>query len=627
MRGRATRGHAESGPQHEARVFDTRLLKRLWPFLKPHQRWIWFGLALQLLQSACRLLMPWLMRLALDEHLVPMDAEGNYTAPALDGMWRIGAAFGAVALAEWWMQRRQIMAMETAGQSSLHDLRIAVFGHLQRLSSRFYDRTPIGRLLGRVTTDVEALQEMFSSGVITIMNDVVFLVSVAVLLLFVNWQLALVTFISVPVLLVVTVFIRGRVRGGYRDLRAALSRMNAFLHEHVTGMPLVQMFTLERAVGARFAEVNDQVRESQLSTVRWESALSASTEMLGSFTTAGILWFGGGILTGAWGGATPGLTFGELFLFIDLMGRFFAPLTDLSQKYTVMQNAMTASERIFALLDEDDVTEDPASPATAPLAKGAIEFRDVHFEYDAGEPVLKGISFGVAPGERVAIVGATGSGKTTLLKLLTRLYDIQSGAILLDGLPIEDYGLKVLRSRVGVVPQDVFLFEGDLLENIRLGHPEISESQAIAAAERLHLGEVVSRFPAGYREVVRERGKNLSSGERQLIAFARAMATAPPILALDEATSNVDSHTEHLLQEAVHELMRGRTSLIIAHRLSTIRDVDRILVLHKGELVEEGSHQELLAREGVYWRLYQLQYEEQESEALNAAPDESRRDT
>lgn len=605
--------HGMGDPEGGAKVsgaFDGRLLSRLWFFIRPHRRLIWLGLLMLLLGNACRLALPWVIKVVIDEHLLP---------GRLEGFQGLAGIFIAIAGIEFFVRRAQLYTVDTAGQNALYDLRIALFRHLQRLSSSFYDRTPIGRLVGRVTTDIEALQEMFSSGVVTVFADLIFLTGVFCILIYSDAELTLVTMSIVPVLLVLTLVVRVRVRSAYGLMRSKLSHLNAFLHEHIVGMPLVQMFRRQRATRAEFGEINDVLRDAQIRSVRWESTLSAGMEMLSSFTYALILWYGGGLLLeGASGGAasltTSGLTLGTLFAFIQWMERFFGPLNELSLKYTVMQNAMTASSRIFGLLDEDERIPEPETPVRAPRTAGAIQFQNVLFGYDPEQPVLRDVSFKLEPGERLAIVGATGSGKTTILKLLTRLYDIQQGAILLDGIDVRRYALGDLRSRIAVVPQDGFLFEGDILENIRLGHPEISDAQAIAAADRLHLDEIVARFPAGYREGVAERGKNLSAGEKQLIAFARVLAVAPRVLVLDEATSNVDTHTEHLLQQAVHELMLGRTSLIVAHRLSTIRDVDRILVMHKGQLVEEGSHEALMRQRGVYWRLYQLQYQAQESQ-------------
>ena len=582
------------------RAVDFGLLRRVWSYIRPHQGWIWLGLLLLVASSACRLTLPYLVKIGIDEHMTPRVSEG---------LAALLAGFFAIALAEVVLRRWQLLAVEHAGQNALYDLRQAIFRHMQGLPARYFDRTPTGRLVGRVTTDVEALQELFSSGVVTILGDFLLLITTFVILVTLNWQLTLVTLLVVPVLLAMTLVIRSRVRTAYVDLRARLSQMNAFLHEHLSGMPVVQMFLQEDRTRGKYREINDGVRHSQLRTVRWESTLSAGVEMVGSFTAALILWYGGGlVIEDMEGGVVGGMTLGALFAFLDYMQKFFGPLNDLSMKYTVMQNATTASRRIFELLDVDERIPEPAEPHIAERTDGEIVFDRVTFGYDPDEPVIRDLSFHVKPGERIAVVGATGSGKTTLLKLLTRMYDLQHGRILLDGVDIREYPQRELRRRIGLVAQDVFLFEGDILENIRLGKPEIQDDDAIAAASRLHLDEVVNRFPGGYREPVRERGKNLSSGEKQLLSFARVLAAAPCVLALDEATSNVDSHTEHLLQEAVHEIMEGRSSLVVAHRLSTIRDVDRILVLHKGKLVEEGNHDQLMARRGTYWRLVQLQY-------------------
>ena len=574
-----------------------RTFVRFWQVIKPHQHLIWVGLTLLLVNAACRLTLPYLVLIAVDEFLVPGE---------LDGFWFVTWAYLAVAGLEMICRRWQLIALETAGQNSLLDLRLQVFRHLQQLPATFFDRTSIGRLVGRVTTDVEALQETFSSGVVTILGDLVFLAAAVVILLALNLQLGLTTMLMVPVLVATTMIIRVGVRSAYVELRERVSQLNGFLHEQVSGMPIVQMFGQEENRVEEFAGINSSVCSSQIRTVRLESTLSASVEMLGSFTTALILYYGG-ILE-----IEEAIKLGTLVAFVDYMGRFFIPLNELSLKYTVMQNALVAGERIFSLLDEAVEEPDRDNPAVN-SGDGAIEFRDVTFGYEPANPVLKSVSFRAEAGAKIALVGATGAGKSTILSLLTRLYELESGQILLDGVDIRDLSRVELRRQIGVVPQDVFLFQGSILDNVKLGHPHITDAEAIVAADQLHLDDIVRRFPGGYREPIAERGKNLSAGEKQLIALARMLVVAPLVLALDEATSNVDSHTEQLLQDAVHRLMSGRTSLIIAHRLSTIKDVDRILVMHAGELVEQGTHDELMAKQGVYWRLYQFQYQDQES--------------
>jgi len=587
-------------------AFDPALLRRLWAFIRPHQRWLWGGLACLMLMSASRLVLPWLVKIALDSHLAIGDLGGYYPLVAL---------FLAVALVDATLRRLQQVLVETGGQSALRDLRIALFRHLQQLSASFFDRTPTGRLVGRVTTDVEALQELFASGVVTIAGDLLFLIATVVILFSLAPGLAAVSMIVVPLLIGITLLIRNRVRSAYVHMRGKLSEMNGFLHERISGMSVIQMFNREPATLEGYRQINQGVRDAQLRTVWWETLLSTSVELLSSMTIAVILWYGGGAVAEGWRAGASGvptgadyLTLGVLFAFIDYMQKFFQPLNELSLKYTVMQNAMTAGRRVFDLLDVEERLPEPTQAQAPAATHGEIEFEAVSFGYDEAQPVLDEVSFRVAPGERVALVGATGAGKTTVLKLLTRLYDPQQGRILLDGIDLRDYHSRDLRKRIGLVPQDVFLFEGTILDNIRLGHPEVTDARAIEAATRLHLDELVARFPGGWHEPVRERGRNLSAGEKQLISFARVVAASPPVLVLDEATSNVDSHTEHLLQEAVHDAMQGRTSLAIAHRLSTIRDVDRILLFHKGKLVEQGNHQELMALGGLYRKLVELQF-------------------
>jgi ATP-binding cassette, subfamily B, multidrug efflux pump len=612
---------AEPGDK-QGRAFDLQLLKRLWVYLQPHQRWMWRGFGFLLAGSALRLLGPYLIKTLIDQNLTPRT---------MDGFYPLLSTFLLVVVGEALFRRVQMVAVDTAGQNALLDLRLALFRKLQQLPAKFFDRTSTGRLIGRVTTDVEALNEMFATGVVTILGDFLFLSATLVILFSLSWKLTLVSLIVVPILLLVTTVIRLRVRKAYVAMRAKLSAMNAYLHEQISGMPVVQMFNRQAQMVGGYQEINAGVRDAQLASVKWETWLSTMVELLSSFTVAIILWYGGGMAAETLGiefvaadggagddsasGAKGALTLGVLVAFVDYMQKFFHPLNELSLKYTVLQNAMTASHRIFDLLDASDQLPLPDQPHVPSQVKGEIEFENVSFGYDPEFPVLKDVSFRVLPGDKVALVGATGAGKSTVLKLLTRLYDVTAGRILLDGVDIREFDLAELRRRIGLVPQDVFLFEGDIMENIRLGDPEVTKTDVLKAGQRLHLDQMVARFPGGWSEPVQERGRNLSAGEKQLISFARVMVASPCVLVLDEATSNVDSHTEIVLQEAVHELMDGRTSLAIAHRLSTVRDVDRILVFHKGEIVEQGSHDHLLEIGGVYARLVRLQYGSTSEEA------------
>lgn len=637
--------HPETGPVNRAEKaakidvdfdekgsLDTGLLTRMWSVMRP-QRWlISASLVLLLITQALRIAQPLLVALAIDLYLAPQAAAGRWANVV--GAWRsietrvqsvlgdgvhplaiLAGALMVLVGAEYVARRGQVWLLELAGQNALRNLRVRVYRHLQSLSSSFYDRTPVGRLIGRVTTDIEALQELFSTGVVTILGDLVNITVMTVVLFYVNSELALVSMCVVPIFLIVTTFVRKRVRTAQDLFVSWRSRMAAFIHEHIVGMSIVQSSTREENTRQRFGGVTGEMLSSQLTVVRWESSLSALVEMLGSFTTALILWYGGGLIAeqlGAPDANTVGLTVGTLFFFVDLMGRFFQPLTELTLKITVLQNAASAASKVFRLLDHAEHLPEPAEPAS-PKAVGRIEFDDVRFRYPTrlDEEVLRGLSLTIEPGERVAIVGATGSGKSTLLRLITRLYDVTSGAIRIDGVDVRDMTLRDLRSRIAVVHQDVFLFEGTVMENLQLSRGEISREEALASAGRLNLDEVVERFDSGYDTVLAERGRNLSAGERQLIAFARTMAAAPKLVLMDEATSNIDTHTEELLEEAIDELLASRTSLVVAHRLSTIRHSDRILVMEKGRILEQGSHDELMAVGGRYRELYERQYQEE----------------
>jgi ATP-binding cassette subfamily B protein len=471
------------------------------------------------------------------------------------------------------------------------------------LPSAFFDRNPVGRLMTRVTTDVEALHEVFTSGAVMILADLVKLAGIVVVLLWMDWRLALVTFSIVPPLIITTSYFRVRLRTTYRRVRVLVARLNAFLQESVSGIRVVQIFVREQASLERFGEINRDNRDAQLMGVRYDSLFSAVVELVSSVALAAIVWAGGrGILAGI-------TTFGTLVAFIDYAGKFFRPLQELSQRYTVMQSAMTAAERIFTLLDTEVPIRSPSQPVhIAHRLRGEIVFDRVTFAYAEGEPVLHDVSFRIRPGERVAVVGWTGAGKTTLIRLLVRLYDVREGRVLLDGRDVREYDLHDLRRAIGVVLQDHFLFAGTVASNISLGDPSITEERVRRAAEAVDAQRFIERLPGGYEEEVRERGSNFSVGEKQLLSFARAIAFDPAVLVLDEATASVDPVTERRIQEALETLLQGRTSIIIAHRLATIRGADRILVLHHGRLVEDGTHDELLGVDGgIYRTLYRLQ--------------------
>lgn len=590
------------GTYHEeealGKAYDARLVRRLWTYMRPYRNRILISLLLLLLISGFQLLQPYLKKIAIDFYILPKNMEG---------LGAVVLIFLLALTGEFLLRYYEAVITGTTGQLVIFDLRTEIFNHILKLPSRYFDRTPVGRLITRVTTDVEALDQMFAYGVVTILGDIVKIFAIVIILFLVDFRLSLITFTIVPFLLASTMYFRLKARDAFRSIRVFLAKLNSLLHENITGMSVVQMFARERKNRMRFERVNADLRDAQLRSVFYESALSALVEFIGSVGLALILWYGGGRIV------REALTFGSLVLFIDLVGRFFEPIFSLSQQYTIMQSAMASSERIFTLLDTREMIENPDEPAPADGVAGEIEFRDVEFEYKKNEPVIRSVSFRIKPGEKVAIVGATGAGKTTLIKLLTRLYDVDKGGILLDGKDIRSMDKHELRENIAMVLQDVFLFSGDIDYNIRIGNDSISPAMVRQAAREANVDAFIDRFPNRYNEPVRERGRNLSSGEKQLISFARVLAYKPKILVLDEATSSVDTNTERLIQQAVRKLMEGRTSIVIAHRLSTIKDVNRILVMHKGQVVEEGTHAELLEKRGVYYRLYLLQYKGQEA--------------
>jgi ATP-binding cassette subfamily B protein len=540
---------------------------------------------------------PYLIKLGIDNHIAPHRLQGLEALAALY-LGVLAVAFAA--------RYTQYYLMNVVGQGVMYDLRLELFAHLQRMSLGFFDRRPVGVLVTRMTNDIDALNDLLTTGAVAIAGDLITLAGIVVVLLLVDWRLALVTFAVVPLVALAANLFRQRMRDSYRAIRTRLGRINGYLQEAISGMLITQLFSRERRSFERFDQLNADYRNANLYALFVFAVFLPTVMTLGVLATALLLWFGGGrIVQGA-------LTLGTLFLFIQLTDRFFQPIRDLAEKYNILQAAMASAERIFRLLDEPE-GEAPSGPTAValPRLRGAIEFRNVWFAYHPGEWILKDVSFRVAPGQKVAFVGATGAGKTSLISVLTRFYEIQKGQILLDGIDIATVDRSDLRRHIGVVLQDPFIFSRSVRDNIRLGS-DISLEQVHRAARTVNADAFIRLLPHGYDQELHERGSDLSTGQKQLLTFARAVASNPDIMiVLDEATSNVDTETEHLIQQSLAKLTEGRTSILIAHRLSTIRQVDGIFVLHRGHLVETGTHQELLARNGIYARLYELQYAEQ----------------
>src|SRR5580700_9633646 len=575
------------------KAYDSRLLKRLLEYLRPYRWRVVLALALVAIVTPLELAPPKLFQIAIDKYLVPGMHHAINESQAWRGVLIISIVFFGVLVFDFLAQYIQIRIMQRVGQQTMYDMRTAIFSHIQRLPMTYFDRNPVGRLVTRVTTDVDALNDLFAAGVVTMINDF-FLLAV------------------LPVILVVTYFFRLFVRDANRRIRTAVASINSYLQEYISGMSVVQLFNREQKARAEFGRRN---RDNMLA---WRDAILAfalfypAVEILSIFAIALIYWSGGNRVLNST------LSLGVLTAFTMYATRFFRPIQDLSEKFNILQSAMAASERIFKLLDEPAPAASPADAIRLDAPRGEIEFRNVWFSYaNKPEPaeddwVLRDVSFRVAPGQTVAIVGHTGAGKTTLISLLLRFYDVQRGQILLDGIDIRRINIQDLRRMFGIVLQDPFLFSGTIESNIRLGSPGIDRKMVEQACEEIGLADFITALPEGVASSVNERGSTLSVGQRQLINFARALAHNPRFLILDEATSSVDTKTEFQIREALDRLLSGRTALVIAHRLSTIQHADRILVFHKGRLREQGAHQELLAHRGIYYRLYQLQYKEQE---------------
>jgi ATP-binding cassette subfamily B protein len=573
------------------KAYDARLMRRLLVYLRPHRVAVaWAAIAI-LGGSLVELAQPWITQQAIDRYIATGDRAG---------LTRMVLFFLALLGVGFLLEFAQTAILQLTGQRIMHRMRMQVYQHLQRLDLAYYDRNPVGRLMTRVTTDVDALNDLFASGVVTVFGDLLVLVGIMAAMLAMNWRLALVAFAVLPLIGWATLWFRRHVRESYRQVRGLIARVNAFLQEHLSGVSTVQLFAQERGAFTRFDAINRQHRDVNIASIFYYAVFYPIIEILAALSGALIIWVGGG-----W--AQEGVvSVGVLVAFLQYSRRFFQPISDLSEKFNILQAAMAASERIFALLDTPVAVQPAAILASRPSRDGRLEFQHVSFAYDDTRLVLRDVSFAVAPGERIGIVGATGSGKTTLINLLLRFYDVTSGRILVDGVDVRELALGDLRSTFGLVLQDVHLFSGTIASNIRLGNPAIGDAAVRAAARAVHADAFIDALPGGYDAPVVERGATLSAGQKQLLSFARALAFEPRVLLLDEATSSIDTATEQLIQDALRTLMAGRTVLAIAHRLSTIQDMDRILVLHKGELRESGTHQQLLARRGLYYRLYQL---------------------
>jgi len=633
------------------KAYDSRLMKRLLKYLRPYTWQVAIALAAIILKAGADVIGPYLTKIAIDKYLVRADGTHSLldrwlSSTPLVGIAQIAGIYVGLLVSTFFLEFLQTYFMQWTGQKVMFDLRSQIFRHLQHMHVGFFDKNPVGRLVTRVTTDVDALNEMFTAGVVSIFEDVFVLVGILVIMLRMNWKLALIPFAVLPLIFWATQVFRDKVRDSYRRIRVAIARINAYLQEHVSGMMVLQLFNREKRAFQKFSDVNRSHMEAFKDAILAYALYYPVVEILSSIAVACIIWFGGlDVIRRV-------TTLGVLVAFMQYAQRFFRPIQDLSEKYNILQSAMASSERVFKLLDTPvEITS--AAMTKTPTGPGRIEFDHVWFAYrnipievdtthvgtdlrpvqaepspasqDSGgdgrpqeaaaEPdwVLRDVSFTIEPGETIAVVGHTGAGKTTLISLLMRFYDVQKGAIRIDGVDVKDMDLAELRRRYGVVLQDPFLFTGTVEGNIRLGTDWIEDEDVERAAEEVNIADFIRTLPRGFKEEVRERGSTLSTGQKQLISFARALAHDPKILILDEATSSVDTETEFRIRDALSRMVEGRTSLIIAHRLSTIQRADKIIVMHKGKVREVGTHQQLLAQRGIYYKLYQLQYKDQET--------------
>lgn len=600
-----------------AKAFDPHLTRRLLSYLRPYRWRATLSVALIILSSILQLVGPAIVAIAIDLYVAPQTgrtgvsesvgarlAAHGWTFTPMEGITVATLIYLAACIGGFLILYAQMVLMNIMGQFIMYDLRKQIFGHLQKLNVQYFDRNPVGRLITRVTTDVDALNEMFTAGFVSIFGDVFVLVGIVAVLFWMNWKLALVLFAITPFIIAVSMWFRRGARNTYRQVRARIAAINAFLQEHISGMSTVQLFNRQEEEASKFENLNARHRQANIDSIYYYAIFYPSIELIQSIGIALIIWYGGGqVLRGT-------LSVGAMIAFFQYAQRFYEPISDLSEKYNILQAAMAASERIFKLLDT------PVGIRTPDIVQGIdtvdeIEFRNVWFAYSGEQWVLRDVSFRVKRGERIAIVGHTGAGKTTVTSLLLRFYEPQKGSIRINGIDIRELDLASLRRLFAIVQQDFFLFSGTIGENISLGDPAITGQSVVTAAKRVQADRFIERLPEAYSATVQERGAGLSVGEKQLLSFARALAFDPPVLILDEATSSIDTETERLIQEGTEVLMAGRTSIVIAHRLSTIRSANRILVFHHGEIREEGGHDQLIESNGLYRKLYELQYKDQ----------------
>ena len=584
------------------KAYDSNLMMRLIRYLRPYKWQVIGAIVLSMVVALLESVRPFFTKIAVDDNIAKGDKEGLLYTTML---------FFAVLMIRGVMQFFNAYLTQWIGQKTIYDLRIEIYRHLQYRSLRFFDKNPIGRLITRVTNDVEVLNEMFSSGIVMVFSDVFMIIGIVWLMFSMNWKLAIITLSVLPFLFYGTFLFRKKAREAYREVRLQVAKINTFMQEHISGMLVDQIFNRQKKSFKKFEYINGAHRDANIKSIFYYALFYPSVDIIGSVVIGLIIWYSAnGIIEGT-------VTIGTIMAFLQFNEMFWRPIRDLSEKYNIMQAAMASSERIFKLLDDKTAIIDSENPVSLNKTKGKIEFKNVCFAYNDEEWILKNISFTIFPGETIAIVGHTGAGKTTIINLLNRMYDIQKGEILIDGINIKNVSQVDLRKNIGLVMQDVFLFSGDVKTNIDLGNKEISIDKVKHSAETVGVKKFIDSLQGGFSGEVKERGSTFSVGQKQLISFARTLAYNPQILVLDEATSSVDTETEILIQQAIIKLLQDRTSIVIAHRLSTIQRADKIIVMHKGEIRESGNHQELLAVGGIYQKLYQLQYKEQEKASLN----------